>query len=287
MDINKTVIFSFEGELTDYIESCERDPLWSIIRKHIPPRARILEAGAGSGKWLAFLHERGYNVSGIELNAKSVERFRLAFPGIEYVAGDICSLPFPDEHFDAVLSLGVMEHFVDGPDAAMREMVRVLKREGVAVISVPCANAAWRIEKLRDKFVYKILANQSIRRVFGKAPRTYSDVDQQVYFDVMNKRIDPRAQYKLHFEPSTGITFYEYRYTVEEYPGWLKKYGFVLLCAYVEYPEDRLYHILGKLVGRYSVRNGVTLNPLGSFLRRLIPERHIGHMIIGIATKAV
>jgi len=68
-------------------------------------------------------------------------------PGVDYIAVDaaadsecvranITELPFRDEWFDLVLCSHVLEH-VANDMAAMRELARVLKKQGLAIIQVP------------------------------------------------------------------------------------------------------------------------------------------------------
>jgi SAM-dependent methyltransferase len=60
--------------------------------------------------------------------------------GYSYPAGtqnvDLTSMPYPDEKFDAVLCVHVLEHIPDD-HIAMREIYRVLKSNGWAIIQVP------------------------------------------------------------------------------------------------------------------------------------------------------
>jgi SAM-dependent methyltransferase len=63
------------------------------------------------------------------------------------VQADITAMTFPDESFDVVICSHVLEH-VDDDRAAMRELRRVLKPDGVAIVMVPVDRA--RAETYED-----------------------------------------------------------------------------------------------------------------------------------------
>jgi SAM-dependent methyltransferase len=78
---------------------------------------------------------------------RSLQDMFVAAPNIEYVSldlasplasirSDITSLPFSHEQFDAILCMHVLEH-VDDDRAGIRELFRVLKRDGFAIVQVP------------------------------------------------------------------------------------------------------------------------------------------------------
>lgn len=54
----------------------------------------------------------------------------------EDVRGDLCALPFPDGRFDGVVLTEVLEHCAD-PFSAVREVHRVLKPGGLALVTSP------------------------------------------------------------------------------------------------------------------------------------------------------
>ena len=74
-------------------------------------------------------------VKGVDLNEDDVRRVEelariVETPNATFRSADIYTLPFADESFDAVFAHGVMEHLAEF-DAAIREMVRVLKPGGL------------------------------------------------------------------------------------------------------------------------------------------------------------
>ncbi len=49
---------------------------------------------------------------------------------------DIMHLPFPDNSFDIIIANHILEHIADD-EGAMRELFRVLKKDGTAILQVP------------------------------------------------------------------------------------------------------------------------------------------------------
>jgi ubiquinone/menaquinone biosynthesis C-methylase UbiE len=104
-----------------------------LIRKHLRPGQRVLDAGCG--RYLKFSKELSdtAHVVGIDLDSV-LETDNQDTPfGIR---GDLSRLPFPASSFDMVISRSVVEHLED-PRKVFREFCRVLKPGGKAVIVTP------------------------------------------------------------------------------------------------------------------------------------------------------
>jgi malonyl-CoA O-methyltransferase len=93
---------------------------------------RVLDAGAGKGRYAALLRRR-WPAAAITALDVSAEMLRHVPPGIATVQRSLLDVPFPDGHFDAVLCIEALEHAVQIREA-VRELVRVLAPNGTIVI---------------------------------------------------------------------------------------------------------------------------------------------------------
>ncbi len=93
----------------------------------------FLDVGAGTGRGICFLRDRGKEVRGIEPVAAMIEKAELnGVPKGLLLQGSGYELPFEDGAFDAVFECGVLHHVAD-PARVVGEMLRVAKR---AVFSI-------------------------------------------------------------------------------------------------------------------------------------------------------
>jgi SAM-dependent methyltransferase len=94
---------------------------------------RCLDLCCGTGLHLPGLLALGWQVTGIDISA---DQLRLARErvgeNVELIRADAVALPFPDEHFDAVVSMFSHTDVDDFP-RLVRESVRVLRAGGVFV----------------------------------------------------------------------------------------------------------------------------------------------------------
>lgn len=131
----------YATKLNQEIQYCEQREDIHIFSKYLPHEGMILEAGCGIGSVCCYLSKKT-NAKIVGLDTSS-EALRLIAKGVdkngEFIRGDVRKLPFRDYSFDLVVSLGVIEH-LDNPKIAVREMERVLKKEGILFLSTPNAH---------------------------------------------------------------------------------------------------------------------------------------------------
>ncbi len=97
----------------------------------------FLDLGSGVGWAAHFASGDGAGPAvGYDFAFRALDLGRQNISGVERVQGDGGALPFRDESFDCALSFGSLEHFPD-VDKGLRELARVLRPHGVAVVVVP------------------------------------------------------------------------------------------------------------------------------------------------------
>lgn len=123
----------------------------------------VLDAGSGYGFVLRILRDlTPARITGIEYEEVRVHETRESLggdPRVSVLVGDVTNLPFADETFDYVISSEVLEHLPDDAPAA-REMFRVLKPGGTAIVTVPHRRYPfnwdpinWTLQRLTGKHI--------------------------------------------------------------------------------------------------------------------------------------
>ncbi len=114
------------------------------LEKHLS-RGIVLDAGCGEGRTLQLLEQRGYQVVGTDLSKQCLLRAQSKNPFLALVSARLEFLPFPSESFDALIAGEVLEH-IDNDELAVKEFYRVLRKGGIAIITVPAHPRLWSLD---------------------------------------------------------------------------------------------------------------------------------------------
>jgi len=140
-----------------------------IYMKYLPKNKKILEGGCGLGPYLIYLHNAGYDVIGIDYNEEPLKKIKEHDSSLEVRVMDVRELKFPDGYFGGYLSLGVIEHFTEGPIKAIKEAHRVLSPGGYFIVQIP----RFSIFNLVT-YPFDILKrNNVLRKIFRRRQKTY------------------------------------------------------------------------------------------------------------------
>ena len=120
--------------------------LKKIERERENKQLDILELGTGDGELFSRLLDLKYNLYCIDVKIpKALKKYRIKKHDLNK------GLPFEDNSFDVVIGLEVLEHLFN-PFEMMKEIKRVLKSGGSAIISMPNTDSVFsRIGQIYEK----------------------------------------------------------------------------------------------------------------------------------------
>jgi SAM-dependent methyltransferase len=132
-----------------------------ILNQYFPQRGRLLEIGSYLGIFLDRIRSTGWDVTGLEPFHTVAEYSRKNY-NLNVVGKLLPEAKFPDNSFDAVIMLHVIEH-LPNPSEYIREIRRIIKSGGMLVVETP------RFDSLMFK-------------VMGRRERSLSNCDGHIYF---------------------------------------------------------------------------------------------------------
>ncbi len=136
------------------------------ISKYVPRFGKTVEAGCGVGRYVFYLKRLGIDIEGVDFSATLIEKLNSykkdIVPDAVFINSDVTKLPYKDNSLSGYISLGVVEHFIEGPEKALAEAYRVLRPGGIAIVTTP--NISFL--DLFRKTVRKL--KDSIKKIIGK-----------------------------------------------------------------------------------------------------------------------
>ncbi|MBI4698327.1 MAG: class I SAM-dependent methyltransferase [Nitrospirae bacterium] len=146
----------------------------------------LLEAGCGAGNILEGLDCR--KIIGVDLSLYMLGKARQKnIDHVHLLGADIESLPFRDQRFDKIICSEVLEHVMD-PQRAISEIMRVLRDNGLLIISIPNEDLINFFKKILIKLTW-------FRLIFPKQNRagcSYDipdDMTDEWHLHMLNLRI--------------------------------------------------------------------------------------------------
>ncbi|WP_447977158.1 class I SAM-dependent methyltransferase [Candidatus Nitrospira bockiana] len=112
-----------------------------------PNAGVLLDIGCGSGVMSRELAAQASEYIGMDVAAGMIDAARAAttdLRNVQFRVGDVTRIDVANRSIDTVCAIGLLE-YLDDPDAALREMRRVLRPGGRLILSVPYPYSPWRI----------------------------------------------------------------------------------------------------------------------------------------------
>lgn len=117
-------------------------------RLGVGPGSTVIDVGCGAGRHAFAAYRRGADVVAFDQNTNEISDVATMLEAMaeageapstataQAVVGNALALPYPDGTFDCVIASEILEHVPDD-DAAIAELVRVLKVGGTLAVTVP------------------------------------------------------------------------------------------------------------------------------------------------------
>jgi 2-polyprenyl-3-methyl-5-hydroxy-6-metoxy-1,4-benzoquinol methylase len=119
--------------------------LLRFIKDLVGPGKRLLDGGCATGEFVRTALEEGFDADGLECSPGAVAYAKEHF-GLELIQGKVEKAPVPDNTYDVITLLHIIEHFPD-PIGALREVRRMLKPGGVLIAETPNSLRLYVLQK--------------------------------------------------------------------------------------------------------------------------------------------
>lgn len=180
----------------------------NYIDKYLKKDDKILEVGAGTGRYSIFYAKKGYDVTSLEYVKHNLEILKSKItPDMKINAreGDALDLPYEDNTFDITLVLGPLYHLYEEKDInkAIDEAVRVTKKNGIIMIAFLTSDSimlSWTLED--NHFDRKGEAFTENYKMINKPEEIFSAFYVDEFNDIMKKK---NVEF-MHMVASDGMT---------------------------------------------------------------------------------
>lgn len=261
------------------VEQCGEHELAPLFEELFPTHQPILEAGAGSGRWVVWFSQHGWAATGLDWSVSLVENARAHAPSARFEVGDMRAMPFHDGEFGAVVALGSIEHDPAGPTPVLQEFHRVLRPDGIAIITVPWGGPLAKLSKRLRRPFQRIKELPSVRRLFGKQPRGKRTLAEA-------KKETRRGWFPAFNNGQEGWFFYQYWFSRRQARRFLLDTGFSVVREYRAGADEGVLHNFGHLAATFDYANGrVVFTPLGRFLRKVLPIELVGFHLVYVVRR--
>ena len=138
--------YAHQNPIIDYLFWKRLEVAFNFANKN-GPLVKALDFGCGSGCFSYLLAKNGYEVTSIDLDFTPLQlvQEKLDFPSnIKFIEGDIFKQDIPNNSFDVIFALDVLEH-IENLSKYIELFKRILAPNGIIVVSGPTENILYKM----------------------------------------------------------------------------------------------------------------------------------------------
>jgi glycosyltransferase involved in cell wall biosynthesis/ubiquinone/menaquinone biosynthesis C-methylase UbiE len=146
-----------KSEGAKFVDEKERETILNLLKElNIKDRVRVLDVGAGSGRFTKEFIKLGFDVTALDISKQACEYLRKSFDGLDVVNGDIEKIALPPASFDLIFSFRSFK-YVNNKEKAPYNLKTLLKRNGYAIIEMPnLLNPFYFLPYLLAPLIYRL-----------------------------------------------------------------------------------------------------------------------------------
>lgn len=187
----------------------------------------VLDIACGEGYGTNILSKKAKHITGVDIDQPTIEKAKNKYKStnIEFVCSSALHTPFPDNNFELITCFETIEH-LDNHSSFIKELKRILRPDGVLIISTPEKSVYSDLPGYKNPFHIKELYGHEFKSLIRSYFNNSSFFTQYSFTgSVVQKE-----------EPENFSTFYKGDYTGIEQSGNLLHCYWIAVAADTEIP---------------------------------------------------
>lgn len=171
---------------------------------------KIIDVGAGTGRYSVDLSNEGYDVTAVELIKHNLMTLKAKKSNVKAFLGNATNLSlFKDNSFDMILLFGPLYHLISKEDKlkAIMEAKRIVKQDGVILISYYMNEYAVITHGFKDNNILEAIKNNEIDENFHITPKE-TDLYSMVRLEDINELKDKAGLKRIKILAQDGPSDY-------------------------------------------------------------------------------
>ena len=179
----------------------------NALHSRLPNGAEVLDVGCGNGIISRSLGEKGFNVRGIDISEKAIEKARTLnkLPNVRFDVVSAEQLVADGHRYHAIVCSEVLEHLND-PGKLLKVLHQSLHEDGILIVTVPNGKGPRElfvtrpVIALQKKNNWAWKALQKVKNAFGyKGTTVQSDADDLTHIQFFTRSTLQQLANNNHF----------------------------------------------------------------------------------------